>query len=106
VKDWRYRIFGTGVTGGDNELLAQSGLLFLVATAAVEAENVVSVSEEYGECYGESGEEPLNPHHPSHASTCDPLLRCNSHSLYIASRFHHSLSATRLSQRVLLRTRK
>lgn len=90
-KDCRYRIFGTGVTGGDNELLAQRGLLFLVATTAVEAENEVSISEEYGECYGESEEEPLNPHHPPNASTCGPLLCCNSHSyiLLLGSTIHN-----------------
>jgi len=91
VKDCRYRIFGTGVTEGDNELLAQSGLLFLVATTAVEAENGVSVSDQYGECYGESEEEPLNPHHPSNASTCDPLLRCNYHSILLPRSTIHNL---------------
>jgi len=56
-------MLGAGVTVGDNELFTQTVLLFLVATA-VEALNGVSISQEYGDSYGQCGQEPLDPHPP------------------------------------------
>lgn len=87
-KKWKgeYRILIAGVTGGDNELLTQTVLLFLVA-ATVEALNGVFYSQEYGDSYGNYGQQLLNPHllqlHP-------PLILCgNFHHSYSASGFAH-----------------